>query len=69
MVVRYGEDEHDCGVWARCNAEEDEREMEEYEAEILRLAECEGGYRDDCGVLDCSKGDDDSQWEYLEGEP
>jgi hypothetical protein len=22
----------------------------------------------DCGVLGCDKGDDDSQWEYLEGE-
>jgi hypothetical protein len=48
MVVRYG-DEHDCGVWVRCNAEvgEDyEREMEEYENRILRMAECIGGYRE-----------------------
>jgi hypothetical protein len=22
----------------------------------------------DCGVLACDKGDDDAQWEYLEGE-
>ena len=22
----------------------------------------------DCGVLGCDKGDDDAQWEYLEGE-
>ena len=31
----------------------------------------EGVYEEewDCGVLDCGKGDDDSQWEYLEGEP
>ena len=33
---------------------------EEFEARILE-------YEDDCGVLDCGKGDDDSQWEYLEG--
>jgi hypothetical protein len=52
MVVRYGEDEHDCGIWAHCVDEElDEREMEEYEDKILYLAECEGGYRDDCEVL------------------
>ena len=33
---------------------------DEFEARILE-------YEDDCGVLDCGKGDDDSQWEYLEG--
>ena len=30
----------------------------------------EGVYEEewDCGVLACDKGDDDAQWEYLEGE-
>ena len=34
---------------------------EEFEARILE-------YEDGCGVLDCGKGDDDSQWKYLEEE-
>jgi len=28
----------------------------------------EGEWDYDCGVLGCGKRDDDSQWEYLEGE-
>ena len=48
MVTRYG-DEHDCGVWAKCDnelVEEFEKELEEYENRILRLAECMGNYRE-----------------------
>ena len=49
MVVRYGEEEYDCGIWAHCGGElveEYDREVEEYENRILRMAECIGGYRE-----------------------
>jgi hypothetical protein len=59
MVVWYGE-EYDCGVWARCDGEEFEREVEEFEDKILYLAECESGYRE-CGV-------DNEEGEYDKGD-
>jgi hypothetical protein len=44
MVMRYGDD-HDCGIWVRCDVELEE-EMERVENEALRIAECVGGYRE-----------------------
>jgi len=80
MVVRYGE-EHDCGVWARCDGElgeEFEREVEEFEDKILYLAECESGYREcgvdneegdyDCEDLECGRESDDVRWKHLDNE-